>query len=64
MVPEVGVGGAPDIGTPLLEANEVKGEDVEVAEADTEVPDSGRSDDRVVGKVNGVDGPLPLCCEA
>lgn len=64
MVPEVGVGGAPDIGTPLLEANEVKGEDVEVAEADTEVPDSGRSDDRVVGKGNGVDGPLPLCCEA
>ena len=58
-MPEVGVGGAgPDMGTPLLEAAE--GEDVEVAEADTD--EGGSSDDNVVGKEgNDVDEPpLPL----
>ena len=57
-MPEDGVGGAPDMGTPLLEAAE--GEDVEVAEADTD--EGGSSDDNVVGKEgNDVDEPpLPL----
>ena len=56
-MPEVGVWGAPDIGTPLLEASE--GDDVEVAEADIdiEVVGSGSIDDSVVGN-DDVDEPL------
>lgn len=52
MLPEVVVGGAPEIGTALLEAAD--GEEVEVAEADTE--EGGSKDDNVVG--NDVDEPL------
>ena len=53
MLPEVVVGGAPEIGTALLDAA-AEGEDVEVAEADTE--EGGSKDDKVVG--NDVDEPL------
>ena len=50
------VGGGPVIGTPLLEAAE--GEDVEVAEADTD--EGGSSEDSVVGnEADDEDEPPP-----
>jgi hypothetical protein len=53
LLPEVVVGGAPEIGTALLEAAD--GEEDEVAEADTE--EGGSKDDNVVGN-DDVDEPL------
>ena len=56
LLPEVVVGGGPVIGTPLLEAAE--GEDVEVAEADTD--EGGSSEDSVVGnEADDEDEPPP-----
>ena len=62
MLPEVVVGGGPEIGTPLLEAAE--GEDVEVADGVT--VEGGSSEDSVVGNDDeAVEEEDPLCaCNA